>query len=279
MMLPRGGVWAAGKREYIIPCPKCKKKFSWSLVKSAGQCFSCKFHIRGIQEFYKWFPADEGTEFEAPAPQNRYPDDNEFIAAYERYEAAAYLAGRGVSRKTAEYVGILATSKRIYVPCCSPFNKPPMMMSRSIEPGQKGWMAPTGVDKSKYWFFQHRAQMWPVMILVEGIFDVLTPALGYVAVALLGSKLSTDIESFIAACRPQRVLLWLDPDEPGVMAAKRIEGQLKAHGLKTERVGSYMPVSNEKGKLEMVFIPAPEPGSCTPLKAREILRGHSCYVQ
>ena len=278
MKLPRGGVWAAGKREYIIPCPRCTKKFSWSLTKTAGQCFSCKFVINGIAEFYKYFPVDEGgVEFQAPAPQTRYPDDNEFLPAFERNEAATYLMGRGVSKEVAEHVGILATSSRIYVPCYSPFGgKQPMMMSRSILPGQKGWMAPTGVDKSKYWFWQgirHRC-----LILVEGIFDVLTPGLNGFAVALLGSKLGADLEVNISRIPLNKVLLWLDPDEPGVLASKRILGQLRAYGLQAERVGSYMPVVTHAGKLEMVFIPAPEPGSCTPEKAREILRGHSCYV-
>lgn len=295
MKLPAGGKWEASGREYILPCPKCSKKFSWSVVKLAGQCFSCKFAITGIPDFNTNFRdiLENGVEIAwQPAPVSRYPtpdtDDNTFLPAYGRYEAAVYLQGRGVTQSVAESVGIMATKDRIYVPCTSPMaGKRPMMMSRSIIPGQKGWMAPSGVDKSKYWFdggkpVELTADGQKPLVIVEGIFDVLTPGLLGRAVALLGSRLSTDMESHLGKLFRNgqgRILLWLDPDWAGKVAGKKIRAQLRTYGCNVEYVGYH--TSNEwrpQDGLTQIFVHAPEPGSCTGDHAREILRGHSCFV-
>lgn len=289
MRLPGGGTFAKSGQEYIIPCPKCGKKFSWSLTKSKGHCFSCKFACRSVSEFREHFPLDDRDVYLSDqsdvSPTSVYgrvlEDADALVPAYQRYDAAVYLTSRGVTKEIAERVGILATQDRIHVPCRSPLpHRHPIFMSRSIVPGQKGWMTARGVDKSNYWFdgnhaIELTADGEKPLILVEGIFDVLTPGLLGRAVAVLGSKLSVGMESWLARMHGRgcgRVLIWFDPDDAGELGAKAIMAKLRTYGCNVERVGGW---SHENLRR---FVSAPEPGSCTPAQAREILRGHSCFV-
>lgn len=84
------------------------------------------------------------------------------------------------------------------------------------------------------------------VILVEGVFDVLSPGLYGYAMALLGVHLSGTQLAYLVN-RFDEFLVWLDPDKPGQLAAHKI----------CKRLNLY-------GKQAVVFNPGVEPGDMGP---------------
>lgn len=247
--LPKGGHFEESGSEYVFECPQCGgHNFHWNLRRNQGWCFNCelkigspryliyllKGQVRPTQEKQVSLESNISRETDIPGPLDM--------------EAALYLAGRGVSLQLSEEVGFKYSpaTKRIYAPIWSPFIRcPPSWKSRSILPGEKGWMSMKGDQNINYLF---GADSWPKslpqIVLVEGVFDVLTPGLWGRAWALLGSNLGQDMEYWLNRQGFLRIVLLLDPDA-GEKAAK-IEKRLRSWGNE---------VLNLTGQY-------PEPGSC-----------------
>lgn len=246
-MLPAGGKLESGNTEYVLKCPNCGGKFTWNIVRGFGHCWTCKGVVTGWKTFYKEF--GDGTEQAPTIEPNLRQETDELTPAWESEEAKAYLYERGVDSKLSQEVGIMYRDNRIYIPVTSQVaGDAPFWMHRSILPDSHGWMAPAVTPKSAYWFGY--PQYWNCNqadrdirgyslppILVEGIFDVLSPGLYGNAVSLLGSQLSAVLEAYLSKVHPL-VWLWLDNDEAGIEATKKIRGQLQGVGVRV-KVISY----------------------------------------
>lgn len=248
--LPSGGRFEEGGSEYVFTCPSCgNPKFFWNVRGGRGYCFRCDLKVGSAAYLRRLL----GTAI----PEQEKIVEPEVVAQKRFLEkvpvrgtpAEIYLASRLVSVDQAEEIGILyePETQRIHAPIWSPLKGlPPSYKSRSIVPGQKGWMSRKG-DGGGYLFgaSPKKASMDGSVVLVEGVFDVLTPGLWGRALALLGSQLLEGVEWWLARTYG-KVILLLDPDEAGTKKAKGVESRLVRWG---------MPVENLTGKY-------PEPGSC-----------------
>lgn len=113
----------------------------------------------------------------------------------------------------------------------------PVALIRSLPLDSSKWMPLPG-NSIKHHLFGLRFLPKDLrrIVLVEGIFDVLTPGLLGQAVALLGTKLR---DSHLACFRHlgiDKVYVWMDSDEPGRRAAEEIQSQLFHWGIGAEIV-------------------------------------------
>lgn len=248
--LPSGGRFEESGTEYIFECPSCgQPKFFWNLRKNAGYCFRCDLKVGSSSYLRRLLgqaiPEQEKVVAPEPVTAKRFLEK----VPVGGTPAEVYLASRLVPVALADKIGFLyePETQRIHAPIWSPLKgSPPSYKSRSIVPGQKGWMSRKG-DGGGYLFGEAPAgnRMEESVVLVEGVFDVLTPRLWGRALALLGSQLLEGVEWWLARTY-RKVILLLDPDEPGMGKAKNIEGRLVRWGI---------PVDNLTGNY-------PEPGSC-----------------
>lgn len=247
--LPPGGHWESSGQEYVVDCPECgkRRKFSFNVHKAIGYCFSCQFKVRGWTGLARAFGSLEAAP-PRPQPQLRESKPSERIPAWGNCAALLYLAGRGVDAQLCDDAGIEFDpgSQRIYCPTWSPFGLPPSWMSRSILPGEKGWRESGGASKKSKYLFGVKPAKGP-LVLVEGVFDVLTPGLWGNAYALLGSALNAELELWLIR-EHTSFIVWLDPD-----------AEAKAADL-TRRLGAHRPTACVRG---------PEPGSCSRVEAAQ----------
>lgn len=257
--LPSGGTFQESGSEYKMPCPKCGHgNFFWNVHKHMGNCFNCQLKVLGMGQFSKWFRVEVvETRKQAPLPATKPGKDLVKIESDEALPALMYLTSRGVDYGLAQRAGLRysPSQQRLYCPIWSPLTRyQPSWKSRSILPGYKGWMGEAG-DRGKFYLFGKRVE-GPLIVLVEGVFDVLTPGLWGQALSLLGSSLSREIEYWLAETYT-KVILWLDPDATGVKKAQDIYARLSGWGI---------PVVNLSGCH-------PEPGSVSRDYARTTLEG------
>ena len=131
-------------------------------------------------------------------------------------------------------------------------------MSRTPDAKVKDWrFGPRTANKQEYWFNPMGLSSGS-LILVEGPFDVLASGLLGSALALCGTQLHEDAQYWFCAHRAemQSVILWLDPDEAGQAATKKIAKQLSG-------IVPVLTVSYDK-----------EPGDCTPDEVKEVLNSY-----
>ena len=244
--LPKGGHTEEAGSEYVFDCPECgNPKFFWNLRKEQGYCFRCGFKSGSarylMQKMGKAIPDHE----KIAVPERSSSTPRSELVPVAGTDAEVYLASRRVSPALSAEVGLLYESgrERIHAPIWSPLQGvPKSYKSRSIIPGQKGWMSRKGDPATGYLFGKRTLYTRPVF--VEGVFDVLTPGLWGTALALLGSQLSEPLKWWISRTFKWVVLL-LDPD--AVVKSQKIAIGLQNFGVHvTNLTGSF-----------------PEPGSCT----------------
>ena len=241
--------------ETLYTCPDCgKPKLNWNASRGLGRCFTCDKGYNTVT-----FQRLLGVELTLqPQVSWRRPKPSEgYVEAWGYPRCRAYMQGRGVGQEVTEACGALYADDQVHFPVWSPFEMPPMLMRRSILPGEKGWRSFAG-HKGDYLFGK-----WPTngtVILAEGTFDVLTPGLWGKAVATLGKTVSFDMAMWLAS-NSERLFVWFDPDAAGKMGA----------------LATALLLSTIWGK-EVAVIQAKEPGSCTPQEAEEILKGAGYYV-
>lgn len=221
---PKGGKMEG--REYILTCPECHKpgKFSWNAEKwghaqqGVGQCFSCGLAIEGQRSLLRLFPRTESSDTPQPGGYQqtlRKPSScSSYIPALDDVECTEYLEGRGVYGDLTIACGALRdiATRRVCFPIYSPLpgNHPTMLMSRSIVLGEKGWRSFPG-GKGNY-IFGRLPPAGGEIILVEGVFDVLSSGMWGRAVALLGKTMSSSLQWYVLE-NYSSVVIYLDPPE------------------------------------------------------------------
>lgn len=238
--LPDGAEHAGG-REYLLRCPqpdcashlKNKKKFAWNTDKECGHCLTCGFSIGGMRKLRLYFGdhgelASQRVVFRSPAVPSSYTPvgSDDYLAGTP---AALYLRSRGVDAGLAEEIPVLDADGRIWFPLWSPFGLTQFLLgriARKTEPGEVPWMS-FPAFKSKYLFGE--LPTGPTLIVVESIFDVLTPGWWGQAVSILGSEPSVDMIAWLAQRYPQWVIALnnYNTDQAGRKGADLIQGILK----------------------------------------------------
>jgi hypothetical protein len=224
----------------IDVCPMCGKspqKCWFDVQRERGGCWACGGKI------YSWSHLEKlcGATLAAPPPPplvipgtNRRPWSS-LPSAWDIVEAREYLIERGLDEDQVRSLPIEWLPEHrcmvLEVDRLSP-DLPREWWRRRPEPGSK-WISWPGVSASSYLFGVRflRPDLCRVLVM-EGIFDVLSPRLEGFAVALLGTKLSLERLVWL---RQQRfgdgVILWLDADAAGERADRELSQTLKAWGI------------------------------------------------
>jgi hypothetical protein len=247
VLLPPGK-YVGGGGEYLCKCPDCsKEKFYWNVGKEVGFCHRCQKKIIGETQFQKEFdsllvPTTGRASGSTMVPPMRYP-------AFSYADSTTYLKHRWITLHQSLSIPIKydPEKREIWVPIqpLSP-ELPKSWIKRSID--FKGWRIESGTKRKHYAFGQeHIPTDQTSVILVEGVFDVLSPGLLGHAMALLGSSLSGTHMVYIAN-RFKHVKIWMDPDMPGQNAARKIKQNMVMYGIEHE-----------------VLSPGVEPGDMGPM--------------
>lgn len=228
--LPREGEFQGN--EYLTECPRCgsngKRKFSFNILKQVGRCFHCETTV-GSLKAYKKLHEDCVFEYvygnvEAPVDEETLPLDLAHPMFYR--EADEYLKQRRVySFYDMRYS---PRNQSLYIPLTpvSP-ELPDAWQTRKIY-GSSYWRNMRGFEKSKYVYGPVSDSH--IAILVEGVFDLLTPQLYGLGHALLGSKISEEQAAFLAQ-HYTTIILWLDYDRAGNLGDVQVKEILESWGL------------------------------------------------
>ncbi len=102
-------------------------------------------------------------------------------------------------------------------------------VARAVGDAQPKYLYPRGMGKSSCFFGYDMASGFKNCVLVEGVFDVLR--VGYDAIAMLGSSLSTEQVSLLYSAGFQRVTVMLDSDafEKSVASCRQLESYFDVH--------------------------------------------------
>lgn len=221
--------------ERQLVCPDCpaeksgKPKLYFNTIKGVGWCHRCH---------KTWFARDgilvePGFDYSLQGERYTY---GETTLAVSVKEAREYLEGRGVSTLQMVQLGIEYRDNQLYFPITSPSpDILPAWMKRGTNKDD-GWYF-EGEDKKNYCFGLEavRDSGRKSCVLVEGIFDVLTPGLHGYAIALLGTRLhdllTTWLEMFV-----ETVYVWLDPGVQESYKAKKIVNIIRQLGLNAHTV-------------------------------------------
>lgn len=251
--------------ELCYNCPECgKDNLWWNVSIQKGQCFTCQEGL-GVEGMKRLFGEqqtfiDIWNELQAARPPRKVRELKE--AAWQDSPLAKLflLKNRRCRPKDLDRSGVIYDEEtdRVLFPLqrCRPGGlSQSIYMSRSTNPTTKGWLFRSEEDahKDRYWYnplgLRPESQ---TIILVEGVFDVLSPQLLGAAIAICGTNLTEYHED--ALKNAKRVIVWLDADQAGRKAARF-------------RVSRQVPNSS--------FISYnKEPGDCTPVEARQVVMQH-----
>lgn len=225
--------------------------------KGIGWCHYCKRTVRR-----KDVQVEDGSDFVFD-PQVLPGIHVHTTFAWENAYAKKYLEGRWVSEPLSYTTGIRYDAERgsIKVPIHSPAPEFPLSYQvRSISPG--GHWYTEAKERKEYcfglpWVPPNRKEI----LLVEGIFDVLSPGwLGY-AIATLGTTLSDTLCLFLAS-RFSFIHIFYDPDMAGRSGSGRVLHQIRMAGCMAECVrasiepgdmGPAHPLATEwRNKLDLL---------------------------
>jgi len=242
-----------------------KRAFRVSIKKNAFNCFSCKAKGNVLDfvaametcsvrdaalRLKEWFTltvpeTSDGDNSSAP-PTKAKPatavGESEAVNKPLKFElkgidpAHPYLAGRGVTRETAERFGVGffpgrgSMSGRVVIPIHNEKGELVAYAGRSVDDSEPKYKLPTGFKKSLVLFNFHRVlkevDAKRPIVLVEGFFDCMkVDQAGFPAVALMGSTMSEAQEQLLI-CDFDRVVVMLDGDEAGRKAADEFSARL-----------------------------------------------------
>lgn len=135
-----------------------------------------------------------------------------------------YLAGRGISKETAEHFGVGffpgkgSMARRVVIPIHNPDGELVAYAGRSLDGSEPRYKLPAGVHKSQVVYNLHRAIATGErgLIVVEGFFDCMkVHQAGYpFVVGLMGCTMSEKQVQLLAA-HADMLLVMLDGDEAG----------------------------------------------------------------
>src|SRR5258708_1485561 len=147
--------------------------------------------------------------------------------------AHAYLGERGVTGGIAKTFGVgLFTGKgsmhdRIVFPIHNPEGELVAYAGRAIDGSEPRYRFPPGFHKSLELFNLHRVRGELSVVLVEGFFDCMkVTQAGFPCVALMGSTMSERQEELLAQ-HFGHIVVMLDGDESGIVAAQGIADRLR----------------------------------------------------
>jgi hypothetical protein len=210
--------------EWVYTCPECggSKKLWWNPGRAVGHCFKCSLKITGLVQFRRLLKTLPPTT-PAYQPVERSPTLTEWLPAEQSPEAMAYLQSRNVPLSLCREIGIEWAGHEIRFPIWSPLNEAREWVRRSLY--ESGWLTDR-INKGLYWFGKPK-EVPEQLILVEGVFDLLTPSLWGYGCALLGSNLSVDLECYLIAHPPKTITLWLDADLAGFQKGEKLLTRLR----------------------------------------------------
>lgn len=212
--------------EIILFCEECgKRKIYFNTVEKIGWCHYCKRVITAKEAGQLGVDNSTWTTI-------RINEEVELIPAAEDERCVSFLAQRFISIPECYRAMIMYSPARdrLYFPISSPSPElEKAYHTRTLKPEGK-WIT-TAKERSNYCFgLQWIPKEIKEIVLVEGIFDILSPGwLGY-GIATLGTVLSDSLLLYISS-RYQRVTVWYDPDEAGVKGAREVSRKLHYAGV------------------------------------------------
>ena len=211
--------------EIRVRCPDCgKTNLSINTEKRVGWCHRCKkvFSREQIDNGLLR-KREEKTQrvLHSPPP---------LVLAWDDRAASEYLRKRLVSQEDAPSVYYDRTGRRLYFRVQSPSPDLPASWHTRGLTSEDGWRVFPGTDKKRYVYCTNSALLsrpGGAVCVVEGIFDAIR--LGGRAVSLLGTDYSPMHHIFLKSF--DRVIVWMDPDQAGESATRKILERLQGRDV------------------------------------------------
>lgn len=238
--------------EWLVFCPFHDNRSSAAccvnVVKGLYICYSCGakgtvealarkvnapltevFSVEGVRE------TRDGLR-QTISPIVKHPDS--WLKQFSGHkEAAAYWRTRGFGPTTmaAWDLGFDRSAKAATIPLRDySGNVLGVIKRRMGKDAHPRYLYPKGFKISLHLFGAHKARKAPkdVLAITEGSVDCISVwQFGVPAVALLGVQLSASQLGLIRKINPQKIVLFLDNDQPGIEATAKVGAQIMADGF------------------------------------------------
>lgn len=235
------------KGEYVVRiCPSCRaiNHLYWNVKKGTGVCFRCKLKLN--RKLFKQYFGAGGRSVSAPIKENQpntlRPILEETItvgdSAWNNWDAEIFLTERNITQDMCDQVPIKWDEEMgfmvIPVDSCSAEHEDSVLFRNPVPGGwPEKWFGPS-ISQSNYVFGgRHIRNDRDSVVVMEGMFDVVSTGLLGCAVAVLGSKISDAQAQWIAA-RFRQAVVWFDPDPghlEGVKGARKSLRLLRSWGV------------------------------------------------
>jgi DNA primase len=242
-----GGIWACQSAS----CIKARDgKKGGNVLDFVATMEGCTIRDAAVR-LAEWFGVRSSAPPERPAGIVRKPEPPTQLASKENKQCDEernepltftlqgiehkhpYLESRGVVEDTARTFGIGyfpgrgSMNGRIVFPIHNGKGELVAYAGRSIDESEPRYKFPAGFHKSLELFNLHRVKGELSVVLVEGFFDCMNVSeAGYPCVALMGSAMSQAQEDLLAE-HFGHVVVMLDGDEAGRVAATEINNRLR----------------------------------------------------
>jgi len=233
MNLP-DGEWAVEGREWRCQeCPSCfrQKHFYFNVQKGEGICHGCKIKARSWSEFGKLFSSSFdgskswGREFRSIG--------RETLTNFKEYtktispSASTFLESRRVSEDRFEFDSKTGELIAQIDPWSSEY--PVEYLRRNILRKKSKWIHYTRTKTSLYGYGL-RDHYGSGVLFVEGLFDVLSPQLSGIAVAIHGTNFREEMAQWAVDKGIRKCGIWLDPDPAGMQGTRNALHILRKSG-------------------------------------------------
>lgn len=249
----------SGGKEIYSPCPRCRGNFYWNIAKDRGFCHSkkCNLKVYGIDHL-KRVLQEEGKPALLRLNKDYAPvgggeeEVPELYSAIDVAPALNYMLRRKISRDTIKKLGNNALynmkNNALYFPIDKLGGGEEEYYWRYLNKKSKiRWRGRTGLQKQNYVYgLRHLREDIGVVILVEGIFDLLCPGFLGQGLAMLGASASDELIAWLVN-REMKVILCTDLDEGGRIANSEIRLRMRDAGIPCR---SFPPLDNVEFYLE-----------------------------
>lgn len=238
--LPNGHFESAD--EYLCDeCPQCRKyrHFYWNVVKHKGICHSCDLRVYSLEDFRKLFALTEFDLADGPAfdpkgdPFTLQRDPLFWTNAWDVPKARMVLIGRRITEEVARQVpiGCVHGDKLLISVDSIESNLPRGIWYRGVKGWPSKWISLPNTQASCYAFgLSFIPPERKTVLIVEGIYDVLSTGLLGHAIAILGTKMQWQWPYYLRK-RGWKVVIWLDPDRAGLAASPKLLRFLQTAGI------------------------------------------------
>jgi len=191
----------------LCPDKLCGSSDAYTEYSAGGKCYSCG----------RWFPHEKSLK---PCSNSKTEKMCYKFTIELPDSAKAYLYQFGINDSQIEEFDIVyeETSQRIKLgPQLRAFQKNRKPKSITIETPER-----------LTWIGRHLTRRGPV-VLVEDFISAIKVSKAYMVVCLFGTHLNKKkLQELITSPHATEYLIWLDPDSPGVKAAKELKTRLSA---------------------------------------------------